>query len=127
MFLSLWRAVELQDWVMPTVLMLFSLCAIWLEERLFAPIAQRIVLSLALLVQVILYAEHFSFAVANLAGILGAAYVWHEELLKHWRESPRAPRPWTEAAGEAASEGTRRWRRSMQFLRVHVHATQKKR
>jgi hypothetical protein len=80
MLLSLLRALELNDWVVPALLMLFGLCAIWLEEHIFPPSGQRVVLGLAVILQVILYWEHFGPVLALILGAASACYVWREEL-----------------------------------------------
>ena len=128
MLLSLLRAVELDDWVFPALLLLFSLCAIWLEERLFTPSAQRIVLGLAVVLQVILYWEHFGPMLALSLGVGSAAYVWREELSTWARGS--AARDLVEIPGEIArpaQRGRRAWAGAWETVRTRVHGARPRR
>lgn len=91
LLMTLIKVLQTHDWVLPAALIGASLFLTWFAEDFLHPVHERCLLSLAVLVQALMFWEHFGGPAALFLSAASLAFVWREELATRWRAAAQGP------------------------------------
>lgn len=114
--LTLVRVIELHSWALPLVFVGILLAVTWLGETILPPLQRRLLTSLVVLAQILLYWDRLGPEV--LVGLIVVAYIWSAPI-RTWSRRARpllAKSPWIPAGAERLGSAYRRARRLLHGL-----------